>query len=295
MTDSTDAILAALNASGPGVRLLQAVFVTADTTGTWVDIQGNRVPATLGTAFLPEVGEIVNLWVIDDRFLIMGPAAIKPESGTVQSVGGGFVTLQTSIGTTVTCPYDGGISTPSAGQTMKLFWHGGAFAMLESTSPPPAAPPPAPVASATNHDQTFYAHDAGSYGSGRWWTPQVWASDSNVGAWFYGTQIADTIPATAAVSSIQVFVPGVTQISGSAPNFGVHAYTTKPGGAPTISSPTPVAIAPGWVNLPVATFANFLKNGGGAYGIGVAHGGYNIFPDLAHDGASGAIRIISTY
>jgi hypothetical protein len=295
VTDVPSAILAALNKRADGVRVLQAVFVSVTATGCQVDIQGNRVPATLGTDWLPEVGEVVSLWVIGEWYLIMGPAAVKPDSGTVVSASGGFVTLTTSIGTTLTCPYDGSAVTPSAGQLMKILWQGGPFAMLMSTTPAPTPPPPAPSPGVNPHDQTFTAIDAGSYGSGRWWTPQVWASDSNVGAWFYGTKISDTIPSTAAVSAIQVWVPGSTQISGSAPNFGVHGYTTKPGGAPTISSVTTVGISPGWVNLPVSTFANFLKNGGGAYGIGVAHGGYNIFPSLASDGMSGAIRVVSTY
>lgn len=291
MVDVSSAILAALNTGGKGVRLMQATFVSASATGCLVDIQNNRVPAVLGTNWLPEVGEVVNLWVIDDWYLIMGPAAVKPDQGTVQSVSSGLVTLLTSIGTTVVAPYAG--TTPSAGQVMKLLWHNGPFAFLMSTSPTPATAPPAPTTGATTHSDVFMPIDAGSYGSGRWWTPRVWASDSNLGAWFYGTKTADTIPATAAMQRVEIYI-SPAQISGSAPNFAVHGYATNPGAAPSMATVSAVAIAGGWITLPTS-IGNNLKSGGGYLGVGVAHGGYNILHSLAEDGFSGALRITSTY
>lgn len=294
MVDVPSAILGALNQGGDGARLLQAGFVSADTTGAWVDVQGARVPAAMGTDFLPEVGEIVNVWNIGDRYLIMGPAAVKPDVGTVQSVTGGFVTLLTSIGTTVTCPYDGSAVTPSAGQQMKLMWRNGAFAMLMSTSPPPVTPPPAPVAGASAHTDVFTTIDAGSYGSGRWWTGEVWASDSNLGAWWYGSKINDTIPSGAVIQKVEIFVPGGTQISGSNPNFALHGDQSKPGGAPGLTTVASPSIAPGWVSLPNSV-GDALKAGGGSWGVGVNHGGYNIFPSRAQDGDTGKLRIQSVY
>jgi hypothetical protein len=43
------------------------------------------------------------------------------------------------------------------------------------------------------------------------------------------------------------------------------------------------------------SIGNVLRNGGGSFGVGVDHGGYNIFPSLAQDGQSGALRITSVY
>lgn len=294
MTELSDAVLGAFAQAPPGVRVLQATFVSASTTGCLVDISGNRVPATLGTSWLPEVNEVVWLWVIGDRFFIMGPAAIKPDQGVVQSVTSGLVTLTTSLGTTVICPYAG--TTPSAGQSMKLLWHGGAFAMLMSTSPAGNTPPPAPAPSATTHADEFPAIDAGSYGSGRWWTPQVYASDSNLGAWFYGSKISDTIPAAASIQKVELYV-SPQQISGSAPNFAVHPYQTNPGVSPALSTVGAVGVGPGWVDLGSVGVAigNALKAGGGSFGVGLNHGGYNIFSSLAQDGYSGRLRITSIY
>jgi hypothetical protein len=294
MPDVSDALLAALADAPPGARILQATFVSATSTGCLVDISGNRVPATMGTAWLPEVNEVVWLWVIGDRFFIMGPASIKPDQGVVDSVAGGLVTLTSSLGTTVVAPYTG--STPSAGQSMKLLWHGGPFAMLMSTSPAGGTAPPPPTTGATSHADEFPAIDAGSYGSGRWWTSQVYASDSNLGAWFYGSKISDTIPSGATIQKVEIYV-SPQQISGSAPNFATHGYQTKPGGAPSLSTVGAVGIGPGWVDLGSVgvSIGNALKAGGGSSGVGVNHGGYNIFHSLAQDGYSGRLRITSTY
>lgn len=289
--ESSDALLRVMGGRSK-VKILQGTFVAATGGACTVDVAGSRIPAILGTSFVPEVNEAVFVWNVDEQFFVMGPIATKPDRGTVQSVSGGLVTLTTALGTTVTCPYAG--TTPSAGQIMKILWHGGPFAMLMSTSPAGNTPPVAPGTPAVSHTDTFTAIDAGSYGSGRWWTSQVYASDSNLGAWFYGSKIADTIPSSAVISSIQVFIPGGSQIQGSAPNFALHPYGSNPGVSPSFSGATAVSVAPGWVALP-ASFATALKSGGGSAGIGVAHGGYNIFPSLAQDGMSGALQIVSTY
>jgi hypothetical protein len=289
--DVSSALLTAIASGGAGVRVLQATFVSATSTGCLVDIQGNRVPATTATAFLPEVGEIVWLWAIDDRFFIIGPAATKPDQGTVQSAASGLVTLTTSLGTTVTCPYEG--PAPAAGQVMKLLWHNGAFAFLMSTSPSPVAPPPAPSTGATTHQDQFNTIDAGSYGS-RWFTSQIWGSDHNLGAWFYGSKISDTIPSSAVIQRVQLWVPPGSQISGSAPNFAVHPHQTKPASAPALSTVAAVGITGGYVDLPVSV-GNALKNGGGSYGVGLNHGGYNILLSRDQDPATGQLIITSTY
>ncbi|MBO1739661.1 hypothetical protein [Leifsonia sp. TF02-11] len=294
MTGESDALNRAL-AGRPKVRILQGAFVSASTTGCLIDIGGNRIPALFGTSFMPDVNEIVWVWNIGKQFFLMGPATAKPDRGTVQSISGGLVTLLTPLGTTIAAPYSG--ATPSAGQVMKLLWHGGPFAMLMSTSPTANPVPGTPGAATGTHADEFPAIDSGSYGSGRWWTPQVWGSDSNLGAWFYGTKIPDTVPGSAVIQRVEVYIPPASQIIGSAPNFATHAYATKPGGSPTLSTVGAVGIRGGWVDLGAAGIAigNALKAGGGAYGIGLNHGGNNILSSLAQDGFSGRLRITSVY
>jgi hypothetical protein len=267
------------------VTVLAGTFVSASAAGCVVDAGGGRIPAQFGTSYLPEISERVWLWFIDGVAFMMGSAMAKPGQGTVVSVAAGLVTLSTDFGQ-ILVPYNGAL-TPTAGQVLKLTWQGGGYAgSIMSTSPAAAiAPPPPPVAGggSTGHTDTFTAINAGSFRD-RWWTSQLYASDNNLGAWFYGSKIADTLPAAAVISSIQVFV-SAQQITGSAPNFGVHPHQ---------SASTAISIAPGWVGLPLI-FGNALRAGGGSFGIGLDHGGYSILKSLTQDGQSGALRIVSTY
>lgn len=280
------------------VTLLVGTFVSASSSGCVVDVGNGRVPANFGSDYLPEVNESVWVEFIDNGLPFMrGPVGAKAGQGTVVSVASSLVTLDTDYGT-VSCPYGG--DAPSAGQIMKITWRGGPFAMaVMSTSPAPNIAPPPPQAATGAHVDVFTALDAGSFNT-RWWTAQVRADDSDIGAFFYGSKISDTLPAAANIQRVEVFV-SAAQIYGSPPNFGVHANQTRPAGAPSITSATATAVSPGWVTIdnpvsgPNTGFGNALKAGGGSAGIGVAHGGLNVFRSLAEDGQSGALRITSVY
>lgn len=301
MTDLV-ATLSRLLDGKSSVTPLVGTFVSFDATGYQVDVGGGRIPAQLGSSYLPIVNENVWVWFVDGQLkpqvFVMGPTAPKPGSGTVISVASGLVTVSTTVGDFV-MPYTSTLS-PTAGQILNITWGGGwppsnGFATgVASTSPTGITPPSGPGGGATTHVDTFTAIDAGSYQSGNgWWTGQVRAGDSNLGAWFYGTKMADTIPSTAAIGSVQIYV-SPQQIAGAPPNFALHAHATKPGGAPSIPGSSAVAIAPGWVTLPSA-FGVGLRAAGGAYGVGLNHGGNSILRSLAQDGQSGALRITSVY
>jgi hypothetical protein len=288
--DEITQILALINKKSAMLPLV-GTFVSASATGCVVDAGGGRIPARFGTSYLPEINESVLLWFIDGMPFLMGPATAKPGQGTVVSVAAGLVTMSTALGNVVV-PYASTL-TPTAGQVMKLSWQGGGYAhSVMSTSPVAPVAPAGPGTGAISHTDTFTAVDAGSYQSS-WWTGQVYASDSNLGAAMYGSKIADTIPSTAAIQSVQLYI-SAQQITGYSPNFALHPHQSKPGGAPSLSSSTAIAIAPGWVNLP-ASWGDALKAGGGFFGIGLNHGGYSILRSLAQDGQSMALRIVSTY
>jgi hypothetical protein len=272
------------------VTPLVGTFVSASPSGCVIDVGGGRIQARFGSDYLPEVNEVVNIIWINDSPYMMGPVGAKAGQGTVVSVASSLVTLTTDYGT-VTCPYGG--DAPSAGQIMKITWRAGPFAVaVMSTSPAPNIPPPPPQAATSTHQDVFTALDAGSFNT-RWWTGDVRADNSDIGAWFYGSKINDTIPVTAVGQQLQVFV-SASMIYGNPPNFGLHSNQTRPAGAPTITSITPVGVSPGWVTLPTS-WIDSLKSGGGSAGIGVAHGGENLFRSLAADGQSGALRIVSSY
>ena len=286
-----DVLLAAIKAKTK-VETLVGTFVAATATGCTVDVGGGRIPARLGSSYLPAVNESVNVWTFDDgTTFVMGPTVAKPGTGTVTAVAASLVTLSTAFGDVV-APYIG--ATPSAGQVMALRWHGGPVAIgVMSTSPADPTPPDPPAVSTKQHVDVFQALDAGSWNRYGWQQEQVWASDSYSGAWFVGSKIADTLPADADVSKVEIYLP-VVSLFGSSPNFALHAYSSKPAGQPTYGASTPLAVRPGWNTLP-ASWGDALRAGGGSFGVGVNHGGKNVFRSLAQDGMSGALRITSNY
>jgi hypothetical protein len=271
------------------VRTLTGEYRGLDGDRFTVDVGGGRVPAYPLADYLPAVNERVVVWLVDDVAFVAGPVAVHPVDGTVVSVSSGIVTVSTTAGNIEATHTLG--TTPTAGQYVKLLWGGDTpHALLKSTSPAggTAADNPTP-GTAKSYDQTFGARgDSGSYGSS-WWTAQVWSSDNNLGAWFYGTRIADTIPSGATIKRVRIYL-SAEQIFGSPMNIGLHNHATRPGGSPTIGSTVALAPAGGWLDLPLS-FGNALRRSGGQRGIGIVHGGYHIFRSVAQDGQSGALRI----
>ena len=270
------------------VQWVRGLYRGLDGLRVIVDFDGGEVPAHPATSYRPAINEPVWVCITDDVAYMVGPTRPLPADGVVESTASGKVTLSTDIGTVV-ASYPLG-ATLSAGQEVKLFWGGELPHVIgvKSTTP---APPPASGGGggvASEHTKTFTAVQAGSYGSS-WWTDQVWSSDNNLGAWFYGTKIRDTIPAGAQIRSVQVFL-SPTQLFGDPANFTIHGHAYQPSGSPALYSSALTAPSGGWVGLPVS-FGNALRAGGGALGIGIAHGGFHIFRSLAQDALSGALHI----
>jgi hypothetical protein len=117
-----------------------------------------------------------------------------------------------------------------------------------------------------------------------------------LGVAWYGSKISDTIPATAVVQKFEFYVSAV-QIQGNNPIFATHTELSRPAGAPTLTSVGAFPISGGWVDLEDVglTIGNALKTGGGSFGVGLDHGGFNVLHSLAEDGQSAALRITSQY
>lgn len=278
------------------VTALRGTFVSYDATGVLVDVGDGRLPAALGSGYLPEVGESVLVWFVDGIPYVMGPVSPRPHKGTVTAVGSGLVTLSTPAGIVGPIPYSG--SVPSVGATMRLFWNGGPLAFTATPAGGEVVPGDPGGGAATTHVDTFVPIAAGTWNTGggdsatSYFNAEVWASNTTIGAWFYGTKTQDTIPGSAAVQRVQLYI-SARQIQGSAPIFTVHGHGAPPLAA--LSGGVATAVANGaWVDLPVS-FGNALRRGGTAYGIGTRHGGYNIFKSLAADPQSGLLRITSVY
>lgn len=285
MTTETEALLKAINERAK-VRRVAGNYRGLDGLRAVVDFDGGRVPAHFATAWRPVVNDPVWVDIIDGVAFVVGPTAPQASDGTVVSVGGGLVVVSTDVGE-IAATYDAG-ATLTAGQGVKLFSSGG-YHVIGVKSSSPAAPAPAPGGSAGGGEitQTFTAVDSGSFQS-YWWTNRVIAGSSNEGCWFYGWKIPDTIPAAATIVEIAIYLEPV-QIQGGDPIFTTHPHASRPPGSPGLTGGEPIDVTgPGWYVLPL-WMGEALRSGGSAAGIGLNHGGYNIF--AAVPGNSGSLRI----
>jgi hypothetical protein len=179
--------------------------------------------------------------------------------------------------------------TPVIGHRVALNWAvPGGFLLGRLSSdaildPPPVTP--TPPAGPTNFDVTFNPTDSGTYGS-RWQSTEVWASASTRGAWFYGSQMASTIPDNATIDAVNIYLSSFYDL-GDPPILSLHSQQSK-GGAPDVIASHTAFSGSGWASLP-PSWGDALKTGG-AYGIGTNHGGYHKYRP-AGQGNSGALAI----
>lgn len=289
MSAEADAILQGTDALTP-VAVRRATFVQVSAQGSGiVDMGNSRFSAEFGTGFIPNIGETIQVLTIGSRHLIL-PARPLPGVGTVMTVAGGLVTVQTVIGT-YTMPYVSP-TAPSSGQLVGLSWSETPY-VVGPLSIQPAGPAPVPdPGEGVVRSAVFQVIDTGSTdrGSVRWWTTQPRAGNSTYGAWFYGTQIRDTIPAGASMVSLEFFVSWY-QRRGDAPRFALHDSAGK-FGIPGFGGYTPWAPGDGWQTPPMAPgWFDALKAGGGFFGVGLNQGGDNIFSSRAQNTMTGALRI----
>lgn len=286
MATETDVILKKL-ADKSEIRFLQGNFRGLDTFGrAIVDFSGGRVPAHVLRGITPAVNESVWVEVANGVAYMHGPTIPKPDSGTVVSTSSGTAILTTTMGE-ISASYDDGLLLLDPGDTVRLSWGpSGAWVLGVAIEAPDPDVPPAPGGGSRRVTREFTAIDSGSWQADYGWrTIDVWSSANNKGAWFYGTQIADTIPDSAViVGSPQIYLPNPIRLLGAAP-FGRHAYASKPGGEPIITATSTLPGTSGWVDIP-ASLLDHLKTNVGGLGFGL--GGWNVW---LGGGQSGTVRV----
>ncbi|MFL2001429.1 hypothetical protein [Microbacterium sp. A1-JK] len=288
-------------------RLLSAKSRVTPYVGRYVGNEGMLATVDLGdqrvtvpfasSGIVPEINEPVHVWSVDGSLMMLGPTAPKPGLGVVATVAGDYVNVTTDFGTFL-MPYGPPSDPPTSGDAVSINWSTGASCMKLSTSPDPVEPPVNPggggevVQPPVVRTVEFRAVDAGSTdrGAARWWTDRPYASNSTFGAWFYGSQIKDTIPAGAEFVGLEIYI-SYHQRQGGAPRFALHDQTGK-AGVPGFGGYTEWAPGSGWQTPPdPAGWFAALKAGGDRWGVGLNQGGFNIFRSLAQDGMSGALKI----
>lgn len=291
MISEADVILAGLDGRTK-VASRKATFVGIDTGMALVDMGDSRFACDFGNGYIPGPGETVRILSIGDQHLLF-PAAARPTVGTVLTVSSASASVATSTGT-FSMPFAG--TAPTSGDRVGVVWAEGepwCTSKLSSSPPAPLPPPPDPgTVEPSVRSAEFRAIDAGSTDRSqvRWWTGQPRAGNSTYGAWFYGSQIKDTIPAGAQFVSME-FYAAWWQRRYAAPNFGLHSDPFK-AGVPAIVGTAPWAPNEGWNAMPYGAdwFPNLIA-GGPHYGVGLNQGGDNIFANLAQNAMSGALRI----
>jgi len=269
-------------------------YVGADGLNALVDLGGARVPVQFATPWVPQINEPVWVDSVDGRLRLIGPTQPKPGIGVVETINpaGTTAVVQTDFGkyTLTVAPTD---PRPSSGDTVGIQWSTQPWCTLLVDLPDPEAPMSAsapaerPIKSAE-----FRAIAAGSTdrGAPRWWTGRPMSRDSTYGAWFYGQQIKDTIPAGAEFVSLEFYVAWATRRYGGS-RFTLHSDATR-GGLPAMSGYTVWDPDAGWQTPPdPAGWFAALKAGGDRFGVGLNQGGWEEFKSLAQDGLSGALRI----
>lgn len=288
MIDEAALILERLDALTP-VAVRKATFVEPDEGFAVVDMGDSRFVADFGSGYVPVAGETVQVLSVGQRHLVF-PAGPKPSIGTVATVSTLNVLVSTSAGD-ISMPFAGDV--PASGDRVLVHWteDGPVCGARVSTTPDAPDPIPDPGAGGVR-SATFLATDTGSTDrdKSRWWQAQPWASNTTFGAWFYGTQIRDTIPAGATLVSLEFFVSWASR-SGGAPRFALHNLAEKTG-VPSFGAYAEWAPAAGWQTPPMAAawFAA-LKAGGPSLGVGLNQGGWNRFSSRAENSMTGALRV----
>lgn len=200
-------------------------------------------------------------------------AAEGSSLGTVVSSSGGLVTVTGDDLVTYEYPYEEG-ETFSSGNRVVMDHARQVVLMRLSTDTSGGAPvtggPVAPPPVSKRHTRAFRPIDSANWWStgGRWDAPYADVSVSRSAYYFYGSQIADTIPNSATVVDASIYVeehwdnvPGVASL------LGTHTHKTRPGGGPlALSGATAIDNSGHWN---ITGLATALKNGT-AFGVGFA-------------------------
>jgi len=243
-----------------------------------VDVGGVTIPMPwLGTA--PWKGDTVRILKLGETRLCQ--SVYGSAIGTVSSVASSVATVTGDDGTIYRYPVRIG-DTISAGHRVRLD-HAGQIVLGRYAAEPPSSEyetPAGPPAS-SGGSKTFLPTASGSYASGVFRGPEVEVNSLRTGMYWYGSQIADTIPDGATITSATITLIQTYDQIGVASLLGSH-NRKSPNGEPVISGV--VSINSGGT-FSIMAVANALKTGA-AYGVGFQkETGYRAFASSASSGA----------
>ena len=306
MTDLGKAVVDAIPIVVPsGLELGTCVSVDWANQVALVNVNGQVIPVAMLAGMVPVPQRKCWVGTLNGARICLGAAA-GPSLGKVSGApASGKLPVLGDDGATYLCAYDPNVTSWSTGQRVLLVWAGGPGGgpvvttklSADPSAPDPNQPDPPVVGGGVRvHDLWFDPQWSGTQngsevGNGNFWTSQVYCGSTTLGAWGYGTSVADTIPDGAAINYVGVVLSQASGAGLSNPTIGVHSLTGR-AGALTVSSAVAVAGGSGERQLP-NSFGDALKTGS-ARGIGTHHGGYWIF-NPAGVGGSGRLHIQATW
>lgn len=278
----------------PEVRRKTAIFVARVGVKAQVNLAGGTSPILpYAAATFPTPGDPVQLELRDGEWVVTGPARPKPGEGVITATGSPRATV-TAWGVDYVLRYSSAY-TPTLNDQVAISWsaegEGVITGKVSATSNAVAPGTGSAGSGGTFHPAPFTAIDSGSYRSGGWWTNDVYSSDNNDSAWFYGSKIKDSIPDTATILSARMYLPIRIIHVNAASIFRLHTNSVKGSTPPAwAGGPYSGSISPatGWHDVPTS-WIDYLKANDG--GLGLDTGGYWVAKGTAADAYSGALDI----
>lgn len=203
--------------------------------------------------------------------------------GTVQSVTSTVATVLGDDGVTYAYPFRNGDTLAASNRV--LLDHAHRIVTARYTANPDgsvANRPPAPPSS-SKHKATFRPTQSGNFRNGAFDSEFVEISTTRSGFYWYGKQIADTIPNTATVTKAILKLEELwDNVPGTASHLGTHAQLQRTSSPPALSGSINVSNGG---SIDISSFATALKNGT-AYGVGFAqNSGWRRFDTRARSGS----------
>lgn len=277
----------------PRVNSFTGTFIRMDGLLAVVNLNETQIKVRCDGWNPPIQGQHVRLESIDGAVRVVGPAQTAQAEGVVQSVSGSVVTVLVGE-TAFKFRFLESPTPPTSGDTVIIDWASGTVLGKAGVGPPTPEQPPAPGGGGTPFSDLVIQSVTSSRFDTRWWgNGDLWASNANVGAWFY----ANAFTALAGVTSfsrVEVFLPLQSQ-RGNA-SIGIHPHPATPAGGPGIGSlvSLPLGGRNGWVALPNEWGAHFRDNPSHGVGVTAPGGGYTQWVGRPTNHLSGALRFAGT-
>ncbi len=290
-------------ADAPTLAAGTVLSIDWSTTTARVNVGGGEISAAM-IGIPPIPGDAVQVLIAGGQAVILGIASRAASGIALEASANGKVHIKGDDGVEYTLPMGVGLSL-SVGDLVLVDWSTGGVVSQEISgtvsagisAPTPAAPIPKPPSGGTGatatRTRTFSPTQSGSKQNGSGWRGGIvyFGQSYSSAGFFYGRQIADTIPDGATLASIAIYLE-VTASSGvSYLTIGMHDQGAIPAGDLILSDPINVGGARngfrGWVDLSSGVFFDRLAKGL-MLGISIKGPGYR---RISGAPISGAIRI----